>query len=111
MVSKIEEAVEYLKKIEAKLDELYDLTNRYRREIIEFAIRESEKLKTKILEEARARGDRLLLEEISKAEEAAKEIMAKGRLEADNIRKRAEGLREEIENLVLRALLQGKITL
>ncbi len=106
MVSKVEEVVEYLKKIEAKLDELYDLTNRYRREMIEFATRESEKLKIKILEEARAREDRLLSEEISNVEEAAKEIMAKGKLEANNVRKRADELREEIENLVLKALLE-----
>ncbi|MEM2238349.1 MAG: hypothetical protein QXR26_07250 [Candidatus Caldarchaeum sp.] len=111
MASKVEQVVERLRKIEEKLDELYELTNVYRKEIVDMASKEAEKLKARISEQAKAREDRLFSEEVSRAEEAAKEILAKGKWEASIVRKKADEKRQEAERLVLEAVLKGKITL
>ncbi|MEM1946157.1 MAG: hypothetical protein QW470_07185 [Candidatus Caldarchaeum sp.] len=108
MVSKIEQAVEHLTKVENKLDELYEIAKFYRKELIDLASKEAEKLKARILEQAKANEDRLYSEEVSMAEEAAKEILAKGVWEANAVRKKADEMRAEAEKLVLDAILRGK---
>ncbi|MCS6769550.1 MAG: hypothetical protein NZ570_03845 [Candidatus Caldarchaeum sp.] len=111
MAKGIEEVVEQLKQVEDRLDKLYEEATVYRRELVELASREAEKLKNRLLEEARATQERLLSEEVRRSEEKAREIIAKGAAEASRMRKRAEELRKTSEEMVIKSILSGKITL
>ncbi len=103
----LDEVVEHLRKVEERLDGLYNDAARYRRELLEFTEREAGRLKAELIEQVRALQTRLLAEETARAEEAAKEIFSRGVWEADQVRKRAQGLREQAVELVVKAVLGG----
>jgi vacuolar-type H+-ATPase subunit H len=105
--SGLDEVVEHLRRVEERLDGLYNDAARYKRELLEFAEREAGRLKAELIEQVRALQTRLLAEETARAEEAAKEILSRGVWEADQVRNRAQGLREQAVELVVKAVLGG----
>jgi len=109
VVTKVEEVIDYLRNVEARLDQLTELANTFRRELMEYAAKEAAGLRKRILEHARALQDRLLQEAVSQAEEASKEVLARGAWEAKSVRERATALRDKAEKIIIDAVLSGEI--
>lgn len=76
-----------------------------KRALVEIAAREAEKKRQLILEEARAWESRVYAEEVARAEEEAKKMMAEGLLAVEKVREKAEKVRTRAEELVSKAVL------
>ncbi|MEM2986153.1 MAG: hypothetical protein QXF89_06095 [Candidatus Caldarchaeum sp.] len=105
VVDELRKILDELQQVEKVIDEINELANSMRRALLDMAYAEAEKRKQAVLEEMRAWQSRLYDEEVSKAEEAAREIQAKGVYEVEKVRRRAEQVKTQAEELVRKTIL------
>ncbi|MCS7110018.1 MAG: hypothetical protein NZ956_00925 [Candidatus Caldarchaeum sp.] len=104
MADELERVFEDLRAADKKVDEIEQTALAMKRALVETAVREAEKRRQLILEEARAWQSRVYAEEVANAEEQAKKLMAEGVLAVEKVRRRAEKVRPRAMELVEEAL-------
>ncbi|MDW8084032.1 MAG: hypothetical protein RMI49_02375 [Candidatus Caldarchaeum sp.] len=105
MAEELEKVFNELREVEKKVDEIQQAAAAMKRALVEIAAREAEKKRQLILEEARAWESRVYAEEVARAEEEAKKMMAEGLLAVEKVREKAEKVRTRAEELVSKAVL------